>query len=112
MVRTARRPASDEELLARTASDPKAFGVFYDRFEAGLLGFFLRPTRRADVAASVAAEVFAEALASTGTFDPRPGHARRGRSASPGTSWPTPRSGGGSRTGHGGGSGSNPGAHR
>jgi RNA polymerase sigma-70 factor (ECF subfamily) len=46
MVRTARKPASDKELLARTAGDPEAFGVFYDRFEAGLLGFFLRPTGR------------------------------------------------------------------
>ncbi len=39
--------ADDAELLSLTASDPEAFGVFYERFEAQILGFFWRATRRA-----------------------------------------------------------------
>jgi RNA polymerase sigma factor (sigma-70 family) len=68
--------ATDGELLARTRREPEAFGAFYDRFEAGLLTFFWRATRRADVAADLTAEVFAQALASAGSFDPALGSAR------------------------------------
>jgi hypothetical protein len=56
--------ASDGELLALTAREPEAFGVFYDRFEAAVLAFFYRATGRADVAADLTAEVFAAALQS------------------------------------------------
>jgi len=75
-----RRPdytqADDAELLALTASDPEAFGVFYERFEAQLLGFFWRATRRADIAADLTAEVFAAALESAAAFRPQSGSAR------------------------------------
>jgi RNA polymerase sigma factor (sigma-70 family) len=75
-----RRPdyaqADDAELLALTASDPEAFGVFYERFEAQILGFFWRATRRADIAADLTAEVFAAALESAGAFRAESGSAR------------------------------------
>jgi RNA polymerase sigma-70 factor (ECF subfamily) len=67
---------TDEELLERAAHEPAAFGLFYDRFEAELLRFFLRATRRGDLAADLTAEVFAAALAALGSFDPMRGHAR------------------------------------
>lgn len=68
--------ATDEQLLARTIHDPEAFGPFYDRFEAGVLAFVYRATRRADIAADLTAEVFATALASAANFDPKIGTAR------------------------------------
>ncbi len=75
-----RRPdysqADDAELLVLTASDPEAFGVFYERFEAQLLGFFWRATRRADIAADLTAEVFAAALESAAGFRAQSGSAR------------------------------------
>jgi RNA polymerase sigma factor (sigma-70 family) len=67
--------ATDAELLARTVDDPEAFGVFYDRYEAAVLGFFYRATRRADVAADLTGEVFAEALSCVGAFKPELGSA-------------------------------------
>ncbi len=67
---------SDEDLLALSSEDPEAFGAFYDRFEAEVLGFFWRATRRADLAADLTAEVFAAALASAGAFRPELGGAR------------------------------------
>jgi RNA polymerase sigma-70 factor (ECF subfamily) len=67
---------TDSELLERTVSDPEAFGLFYDRFERELLGFFYRATRRADVAADLTAEVFAAALESVRAFNPQLGSAR------------------------------------
>jgi RNA polymerase sigma factor (sigma-70 family) len=67
---------SDDELLAQTASDPEAFGVFYERFEAQIIGFFWRATRRADVAADLTAEVFAAALESSPAFRAESGSAR------------------------------------
>jgi RNA polymerase sigma-70 factor (ECF subfamily) len=73
-VRTA--PISDEDLLERATRDPEAFGLFYDRYESELLRFFLRVTRRGDVAADLTAEVFAAALAGLASFDARRGHAR------------------------------------
>ncbi len=75
MMSVDRRAVSDEELLARTPVDPEAFGCFYDRFEAQMLAFFVRATRRADIAADLTAEVFAVALASASSFDPDLGKA-------------------------------------
>jgi RNA polymerase sigma factor (sigma-70 family) len=66
---------SDAELLTRTASDPEAFGVFYDRFEAGVLAYFYRATGRAELAADLTAEVFAAALESACRFDATRGSA-------------------------------------
>lgn len=71
-----RTAASDAELLERTVSDPEAFGLFYDRFEREVLAFFYRATRRADIAADLTAEVFATALESVRSFNPRLGSAR------------------------------------
>lgn len=67
--------ASDAELLARTGEDPEAFGVFYDRFERGVLGYFYRATGRADLAADLTAETFAAALESANTFNSELGDA-------------------------------------
>jgi RNA polymerase sigma-70 factor (ECF subfamily) len=71
-----RSRTSEPELLERTASDPEAFGLFYDRYEREVLGFFYRATGRADIAADLTAEVFAAALESAGAFDPQLGSAR------------------------------------
>jgi RNA polymerase sigma factor (sigma-70 family) len=68
--------AQDEQLLAWTADDPEAFGVFYDRFERQILAFLSRATRRPDVAADLAAEVFAAALEGASGFRPDLGSAR------------------------------------
>jgi RNA polymerase sigma-70 factor, ECF subfamily len=67
---------SDEDLLARCCAEPEAFGLFYDRYERELLRFFLRATRRPDLAADLAAEVFAAAMAGTSGFDGARGTAR------------------------------------
>lgn len=67
---------SDAELLELTVEDPDAFGAFYDRFEEEVLGFFMRATRRADVAADLTAEVFAAALSSARLFRAELGSAR------------------------------------
>jgi RNA polymerase sigma-70 factor (ECF subfamily) len=71
-----RAHTSDEALLQASALDPQAFGHFYDRFETELLRFFLRATRRADIAADLAAETFASALEGAAGFDPERGNAR------------------------------------
>src|SRR5580704_12561662 len=67
---------SDDELLELSIAEPDAFGAFYDRFEEELLAFFLRATRRADVAADLTAEVFAAALSSASLFRAELGSAR------------------------------------
>jgi RNA polymerase sigma factor (sigma-70 family) len=58
---------SDEELLG--ARDPEAFAVLYRRHVDQLLAFFLRRTRRADLAADLTAETFAAALEGAGRYD-------------------------------------------
>jgi RNA polymerase sigma factor (sigma-70 family) len=68
--------ASDDELLSLSRDEPEAFGVFYDRLEVEVLGFFWRATRRADLAADLTAEVFAAALSSVAGFKPQLGTAR------------------------------------
>lgn len=59
---------SDENLLAATAHQPEAFGVFYRRHERAMLVFFLRRTSTAEIAADLTAEVFAAALGSARRF--------------------------------------------
>lgn len=76
MARTRLSTASDAELLELAATDARAFGLFYDRFEAELLAFLYRATGRADIAADLTAEVFAAALQTRSGFDPRLGSAR------------------------------------
>ena len=65
-----RSPASDAQLLASAGSDPDAFTRFYERYEAAMLGYFLRRTRDPELAADLAAEVFAAALAAAGRYRP------------------------------------------
>jgi len=67
---------SDGELLELTVGDADAFGAFYDRFEEEVLRFFMRATRRPDVAADLAAEVFAAALSSARLYRAELGSAR------------------------------------
>ena len=67
---------TDDALLRATPADRAAFGIFYERHERSLLGFFGALTRRADLAADLTAETFAAALASVAAFDPERGSAR------------------------------------
>ena len=64
---------SDAELLQRSATDRRAFGVFYERHERSVLGFLGGATRSADLAADLTAETFAAALESVERFDPARG---------------------------------------
>jgi RNA polymerase sigma-70 factor, ECF subfamily len=68
-------PRTDEELLAAVRREPEAFGVFYRRHVSGLLGYFLRRTRQAELAADLTAETFAAALDGLRRFDARRGPA-------------------------------------
>jgi RNA polymerase sigma factor (sigma-70 family) len=73
MVRMDLARASDEDLLARTPAHPPAFGEFYARHEAAILGFLHRRTGDPELAADLAAEAFAAALVSVRRY--RPGEA-------------------------------------
>ena len=53
---------SDERLLTETPEAPAAFAVFYRRHEGSILGYFMRRTGNAELAADLAAETFAAAL--------------------------------------------------
>lgn len=64
---------SDDELLVDARSEPEAFAAFYRRFEAPVLLFFLRRVQSAELAADLAAETFAQALASRGRYRPERG---------------------------------------
>jgi len=68
--------ASDEALLAASGRERAAFGVFYERHERSLLGFFGAVTRRPEVAADLTAETFATALESAAAFDQTRGSPR------------------------------------
>ncbi len=63
---------TDAELLAATATQPAAFGEFYERHEGFVLLFLLRRTRDPELAADLAAETFAQALRSAARFRPGP----------------------------------------
>jgi RNA polymerase sigma factor (sigma-70 family) len=68
---------SEADLLARTAAgDAEAFGAFYDRYEREMLAFLVRATGRAELAADLCGEVFAQALSSVSRFNPRLGTPR------------------------------------
>src|SRR3954468_16910352 len=64
---------SDEDLLA--GGDPASFELFYVRHVDGLLGFFARRTRDAELAADLTAETFAAALLGQRRFRPQTGAA-------------------------------------
>jgi RNA polymerase sigma-70 factor, ECF subfamily len=70
MVQLAR---SDEDLLA--GRDPASFELFYLRHVDGVLGFFARRTRDAELAADLTAETFAAALLGRRRFRPQAGAA-------------------------------------
>lgn len=53
---------SDAELLGATALDGSAFALFYDRYEAAVIGYFARRVADPEVVADLTAEVFAAAL--------------------------------------------------
>jgi RNA polymerase sigma-70 factor, ECF subfamily len=67
--------SSDEELLRASRSDPAAFGAFYGRHEERILRYFLSRVGDAEVAADLAAETFAAALAGAHRFRARKGPA-------------------------------------
>ena len=64
---------SDEQLLA--GRDPASFELFYIRHVDGVLGFFARRTRDAELAADLTAETFAAALLGRRRFRPEAGAA-------------------------------------
>jgi RNA polymerase sigma factor (sigma-70 family) len=66
---------TDEELLAAVRREPEAFAMFYRRHVTPLLGYFVRRTRDAELAADLTAETFAAALDGVHRFDPRRGPA-------------------------------------
>jgi RNA polymerase sigma factor (sigma-70 family) len=61
---------SDAVLLASAASDPEAFGWFYDRYERAITGFLLRRAGSPEVAADLTAEVFVSALLGSSRYRP------------------------------------------
>jgi RNA polymerase sigma-70 factor (ECF subfamily) len=65
----------EEALLSAARSDAQAFAAFYRRFERPVLGFFMRSTGRAELAADLTAETFACALESVASYDPARGRA-------------------------------------
>jgi RNA polymerase sigma factor (sigma-70 family) len=64
-----------EPTLIAARSDPEAFAAFYRLFERRVLGFFMRATRRAELAADLTAETFARAIESVESYDPARGRA-------------------------------------
>jgi RNA polymerase sigma factor (sigma-70 family) len=62
---------SDAVLLAGTRADPDAFAAFYRRYERLVLGYLLRRTGDPELAADLAAEVFAAALRAAGRYRPQ-----------------------------------------
>jgi RNA polymerase sigma factor (sigma-70 family) len=64
---------SDEDLLAD--GDPASFELFYTRHAEGVLAFFSRRTRDAELAADLTAETFAAALAGRRRYRRRAGAA-------------------------------------
>lgn len=65
---------TDGEVLAAVAAgDGRAFAAFYRRHLPGVIGFLLRETGDREVAADLAAEVFAAVLLVASRFRPREG---------------------------------------
>ena len=66
---------ADEDILAALAERPDDFALFYRRHVRGLLGYLLRRTGDAELAADLCAETFAAALSGARRFDPERGPA-------------------------------------
>jgi RNA polymerase sigma factor (sigma-70 family) len=69
------RQLDEGVLLTEARSSAEAFAAFYRHFERSMLGFFMRATGRADLAADLTAETFARALESIASYDPTKGRA-------------------------------------
>jgi RNA polymerase sigma-70 factor (ECF subfamily) len=67
---------SDADLIALTAKDPEAFGVFYQRHYQAIVSYLAYYTGNVDVAADLTAEVFADALDGIDRYAPDKGAAR------------------------------------
>ena len=76
----------DNELLLAARTCAEAFGVFYERHFASVLGFFCRRVPGVEEAFDLAAETFAAALGSVSAISPGRSPHRRGCSRSLGTS--------------------------
>ncbi|HEX5608464.1 MAG TPA: sigma-70 family RNA polymerase sigma factor [Solirubrobacterales bacterium] len=63
---------TDAGLLARTERDPLAFAAFYRRHERLVFRYLMSRCRDPELAADLAAEVFASALEAAGRFKPEP----------------------------------------
>lgn len=61
--------AIEQGLVNSAQLDPAAFADFYERCEHPVLRFFMRATRRSDLAADLTAETFARALESIAVCD-------------------------------------------
>jgi RNA polymerase sigma factor (sigma-70 family) len=61
---------SDEQLLSATPESPSAFAVFYRRHEGAVLGYFMRRSKDAELAADLTAETFAAALLGAKRYRP------------------------------------------
>jgi len=61
---------SDDDLLVASRTDPAAFAEFYRRNLDTVVGYFYRRTGCAHTSADLAAETFAQALASAARFRP------------------------------------------
>ncbi len=66
---------NERALLGAARRDAQAFAAFYRHYERPLLGFFMRCTGRAELAADLTAETFARALESLDSYDPERGRA-------------------------------------
>jgi RNA polymerase sigma factor (sigma-70 family) len=64
---------TDDQLLSAASGDGAAFSAFYRRYERAVLAYFLRRTGDPELAADLAAEVFAAVLVSCSRY--RPGQA-------------------------------------
>jgi len=60
----------DRELIVLAREEPEAFAAFYRRHVDGVLAYFVRRTRRADLALDLTAETFAAALSSAHRYRP------------------------------------------
>jgi len=67
---------SDAALLEAANERPDAFAEFYERHRAVALRFFRQAGRSPEDAVELSAELFAQALASSASFDPARGDAR------------------------------------
>jgi RNA polymerase sigma-70 factor, ECF subfamily len=61
----------DEDLLVRSASEPEAFSVFYERRAKSVLRYFAHRTFDPETAADLTAETFAQAFAARVRFRDR-----------------------------------------